>query len=278
MEYSATGSIVLYKSSDRVLDVVFSFLDSKTDVLLFLVDNSPNTAFIDRHPELKNDSRIQYIFNGSNLGYGAAHNVAMRQILSKTGCHFVLNPDISFKSDVIDRLTVLINDDPNIGLIMPRVYYENGEEQKLCKLLPTPVSLFGKRFSFFGSIFKKSVNDFLLADADYSQSFSAPYLSGCFMCLNTSVLKKIGLFDERFFMYLEDTDLSRRINAVSRTLYYPEVSIIHDHAQGSYKNLKLFRIHLISAFKYFNKWGWFRDAERERLNQACLQNIKRNNG
>lgn len=101
-----------------------------------------------------------------------------------------------------------------------------------------------------------------------------PYLSGCFMFIRTKVLEKVGLFDERFFMYLEDTDLSRRIHKISKTIYYPYVHIYHEYGKGSYKNLKLLKYHIDSAIKYFNKWGWFFDKERDFINKTTLKKLK----
>jgi len=75
-------------------------------------------------------------------------------------------------------------------------------------------------------------------------------------------------------MYLEDTDLSRRIHRVAKTIYYPYVHIYHEHQKGSYKNLKLLEIHIESAIKYFNKWGWFNDLERETINRKILEKLK----
>ena len=96
------------------------------------------------------------------------------------------------------------------------------------------------------------------------------------MFVRTSVFEKSGLFDPRYFMYLEDYDLIRRINMNSKTIFYPGVSIIHGHAKESYKNGKLLKIHIQSAIKYFNKWGWFFDNERKRINQEILSVIKNN--
>jgi len=100
-----------------------------------------------------------------------------------------------------------------------------------------------------------------------------PSLSGCFMLLRTEVLKVVGGFDERFFMYCEDFDLCRRIGQVSKTIYYPDVSVIHNYEKGSYKNSKLLRYHIQSSVKYFNKWGWFFDKERRRINNDTLDRL-----
>jgi GT2 family glycosyltransferase len=90
------------------------------------------------------------------------------------------------------------------------------------------------------------------------------------MFLRASVLRKTGGFDERYFMYLEDVDLSRRIGRVARTVYYPTVCITHAYQKGSYKSSVLLRRHIRSAIRYFNKWGWFFDAERTDVNRAAL--------
>lgn len=95
-----------------------------------------------------------------------------------------------------------------------------------------------------------------------------PYLSGCFMFLRREVIREIGVFDEGIFMYGEDTDLNRRIFQHYRTVYFPEITIIHDFEKGSHKNLRLFWIHVKAAVYYLNKWGWFFDKERRKINQA----------
>ena len=142
-----------------------------------------------------------------------------------------------------------------VGKIMPKVYYPNGEILCLCKLLPTPMDLIGRRF-MPESWNEKRNNKFELRESGYDKILNIPYLSGCFMLLRCDVLKEVGLFDERFFMYPEDLDLTRRIHERYKTLFYPKVSIVHNHAQGSYRNVRLLWIHTINLFRYFNKWGW----------------------
>ena len=143
--------------------------------------------------------------------------------------------------------------------------------------MPTPFDLIGRRFFGWGP-FRKYVDRrnerFELHHSGYNREMDVPILSGSFMMLRTSVLEEVGLFDERFFMYLEDFDLCRRIGEVSRTVYYPEVSVTHEYEKGSYFNRRLFGYHVVSAVKYFNKWGWFFDAKRSRANKRCLEELK----
>lgn len=97
---------------------------------------------------------------------------------------------------------------------------------------------------------------------------SVPTLSGCFLIIKSSILLKLGGFDERYFMYMEDVDLVRRIGASFDTIYYPSVHVVHAYEKGSYKNFKLLRYHLLSAILYFNKWGWVFDKERSTRNSS----------
>ncbi len=81
------------------------------------------------------------------------------------------------------------------------------------------------------------------------------------------------LFDDGYFMYCEDFDLIRRLHRVSKTLFYPDVTIVHDHAKSSYKNKKMLVAHIRSAIRYFVKFGWFFDKERKEMNQGILEEI-----
>jgi GT2 family glycosyltransferase len=77
------------------------------------------------------------------------------------------------------------------------------------------------------------------------------------MLFKTTDLQTLKGFDERFFLYMEDADICRRIyKSGKKILFYPKVEIIHQHQQGSSKSIKLFIIHASSAIKYFLKWGF----------------------
>jgi GT2 family glycosyltransferase len=87
------------------------------------------------------------------------------------------------------------------------------------------------------------------------------------MFLRAEVLQRVGGFDERYFMYIEDTDLTRRIARECLTIFFPHVSVYHEYGKGSYKDLRLLAIHLASAVRYFNKFGWVSDPERLEMNR-----------
>jgi GT2 family glycosyltransferase len=235
---------------------------------LILVDNSPD----DKLRDIIKDEKVSYIFTGRNLGFGRAHNLAIRQIIKRTDFHLVINSDISFSSKVLSTLINYMKNHPDVGQIMPKVLSPNGEIQYLCKLLPTPLDLIFRRF-LPGGLFQKRREKFELRFSGYNRIMEVPYLSGCFMLLRTVALEQVGNFDERFFMYPEDIDLTRRINAKFRTIYFPEVHIFHHHAKESYKNNRMLFIHIINMIKYFNKWGWFYDEKRKRTNKITMENL-----
>ena len=264
-----SASIVLYKTGQDARRTIVDFLDTKLSVHLYLLDNSPTTHLKNELADLIADKRIIYLYNNKNLGYGAGHNVAIKQILDSTDYHLVLNPDVSFEKGTLEKLVDFGEKNIDIGLLTPKVLYPDGSVQYVCKLLPTPFDLIFRRF-LPASFTRKRMEKFELRQLNYNKLFQAPYIHGCFMFLRTEALKKVGLFDERFFMYPEDIDLTRRIHQHYKTVFYPEVVIVHAHAKASYKSLKLLWIHIVNMIKYFNKWGWIFDRERSRINKKIL--------
>ena len=264
-------SIVVYKQDITEIEHLIETLD-KNNFTVYLIDNSPTDELRKAFLTHKN---IQYVFNGKNLGYGTANNIAINETI-KNACkyHLVLNPDIIFEIEVLQELIVYMDSHPNVGLCMPNIVYPNLRRQHLCKLLPTPWNLFARRFGLLKKWNKKINDKFELKHVDYNVDFSAPSLSGCFMFMRTSVLEKIGGFDERYFMYCEDIDLSRRIHQVSDTFYVPTKPVIHEYNKASYKLNKMVIYHIVSATKYFNKWGWFFDTERKKVNEKILEQLK----
>lgn len=227
---------------------------------VYVVDNSPEPFAI------RVSDRVQYIHTGKNLGYGRAHNIAIREsIYDQVPLHLVMNSDILVKAEDIDTLCAFVLSQPAVGHLMPRVVNPDGELQHLCKMLPTPLDVFGRRF-LPAAWMRKHNARYELHDADYSRPMNVPYLSGCFMLLRTEAVQKARLFDERYFMYPEDIDLTRTIHRDYLTLYYPAVTIVHNHKKASYQSWRMLWVHIVNMCRYFNKWGWLFDAERRQFN------------
>lgn len=264
-----SASLVLFSNNpDEYGMAMQSFLDS-CDGTLYVVDNSssPLSHALFAHP------RVRYIYAGVNLGFGKAHNLAISMASGTSEAHLLLNPDIVFKPHVMPELTRFLESNPNVGALMPRINYPDGSLQHLCKLLPTPMDLIFRRF-FPSKHVRSMINQrYEMHALPQDRPSFIPNLSGCFLLIRTQVLQKLGGFDERYFMYMEDVDLVRRIGDVAETVYLPSVQVVHAYAKGSYQNRKLFGFHIRSALLYFFKWGWLYDQTRHERNRAALQRL-----
>lgn len=254
--YDITASIVTYNTKiDDLKKVIESFFKCKLNLHLYISDNSPTDNLRVFVKSLDN-SNITYIFNNKNGGYGWGHNRILEYIDKNSKYHLILNPDIYFEENVLEKIYEYMEKNRDIGQIMPLIKYPNGEIQYLCKQKPTPKDLFLRKFCPFKSIVEKNDYIYEMRSSGYNKIMEVPILSGCFMFLRTDIFLKINGFDERFFMYLEDFDLTRRIGEQSKTIFFPNVEIVHAHAKESYKSKKMMIMHIKSAIKYFNKWGW----------------------
>lgn len=266
-----TVSIVTYKTDIAELRKCLDSLTSKTISNIYIVDNSKENYL---KKFCKAYSKVQYI-PSENMGYGAAHNIAIRASI-ETGSlyHLVLNSDVYFQPDVIEKLIGYMKKSTNsdIALIQPNIIYPNGQQQYTCRLLPTPLNLIFRRF-LPKKIIERMNNRYMLKFNDHKKDMNVPNHQGSFMFFRTSCFEKAGMFDERYFMYAEDIDITRRMHKYFRTMFYSGVSVIHVHRAESYKNKKMLLIHIKNVVKYFNKWGWLFDKERDLWNKQLLHEL-----
>jgi hypothetical protein len=268
MENTLTVSIVVYKPNLAIVaKAIESVLDCPLVCRLYVIENSPAQSV----EHLCNDVRATYILNTKNIGFARAHNIAMRRSLAlKAKYHLVMNPDIYFEKGTLEKIINFMDKNQQIGMLSPKILYPDCSTQYLCKLLPTPWQSICRRFCLSKRFLTKINEVYELRFSGYDRIMEVPHLSGCFVILRNEVLEKVGLFDERFFMYFEDVDLTRRIYNHSKTVYFPDAAIFHSYAKGSYKKIGLFIRHAISAVKYFNKWGYVFDADRKQINAEVL--------
>lgn len=199
---------------------------------IYIVDNSPAP----NQQLVFEDLPVEYIQTQRNIGYGSGHNIALKKAMELgSDFHFVFNPDISFEDTELQKMISRISDDKEIGQLMPKVINPDWSMQYLCKLLPTPLDLVLRRFAIgpLKRLLKARADKFELRFTGYRNEMNVPFLSGCFMLFRVSALQKIGLFDESFFMYGEDIDLTRRMHSKYKTIFFPGAVVIHDHAKES---------------------------------------------
>lgn len=252
-------SMALYRTPIWEVAHLIEQLTALGSTKIYLVDNteSRGNTYCDDCDDISilRADRVVLIQTGTNLGYGRAHNIAIRDSVLRNEFHLVCNPDIEITTDAFRELVDVMRKRPDVGLCMPRILAPDGSQQYLCKRAPTPMDLLIRRFlpswAFIGRR-----NIYEMRDHSYDEEMNPETLSGCFMLFRSSVLKQLCGFDERFFLYMEDVDLSRRAGKIAKNLYFPKISAVHTHKKGSYRNYRLLVRHIVSAIKYFNKWGW----------------------
>lgn len=266
------GCIVVYNTKfDEISQMIKEFYKENIGQHLVIVDNS-NTGYLEE--KIKNiNSDIDYILN-ENTGYGSGNNLAITKYKKKAEYFLVLNPDIYITINDLKRLLSYADGKKEFGIIMPKITFLDGENQYLCKLLPTPVNLFLRRFLPNSSLLQKLNYNYEYRFTNYDKVMEVPFFSGCFMLCNYKNLIKENGFDERYFMYMEDVDLSRRMFKY-KNYFYPDVEVHHGFGKASFKSLKMTFVHVKSAVRYFNKWGWFFDKERKKININMLRKYKR---
>lgn len=261
-----TASLVLYRNDPVVYgEAIRSVIESDADVLLSIVDNSPTPL---AHP-LFDDPRVAYQHAGANIGFGAGHNRAFDAVKQGSDVHFIVNPDVSFASTVIGTLAAIFEKVGDVAAVMPAIYDESGQQQYLCKALPTPIHLIGRRFVPSAALRERLDQTYEFRNLPREGLLDIPNLSGCFLGVRSTLFAHVGGFDERYFMYMEDIDLVRRLGDCGRTVYAPAVRITHGHARGSYRFNKLMLTHVRSAIRYFGKWGWMIDRTRMHRNRGA---------
>lgn len=181
-----------------------------------------------------------FLSNADNLGYGRAVNRLVTHLGRLPPYVGVLNTDLSWPIGTFECLLDWLEQHPEVNLAVPQILDTTGNSQKLCKQTPTVLALFSRRFlpeSIKPSWLKRYDSWYVMADHDYMEAFDAPYLSGCCMLIRSDAFCRIGGFDERFFLYLEDADITRSLARSGRCIHLPVASIMHGWGRGNYRDL-----------------------------------------
>lgn len=251
--YDISISIVTYNNEsliEKTLTSIISHMSPELKYIIYVIDNNSTDNTVDRVNNVAEN--IVLIKNRKNIGFGAGHNTVLDKLDSKY--HIVVNPDITIVNNAIYEMFEYMEANPQIGLLSPLIKFTNGQIQYLCKRNPTLIDLLIRLV--FPNDFKRRQDYYTMQETNYDHVFELEYASGCFMFFQTEIFKALKGFDENIFLYLEDADITRRVNQVSKTLFYPFSHVVHEWQRGAYKDLRLMWINLQSAAYYFNKWGF----------------------
>ena len=207
------------------LDSIRKYVPADTEVIV--VDNNSSDGSIEKLKSQKSKGKtttqkLKVIENSENLGYAKAVNQGLR--IASGDYLFVLNPDTELTKGSIDELlkfTETLEDD--VGLVAPRLLNPDSSVQNSCYHEPTFLSAFKEYFLGMEGAFEKYTpegNDPIRIDA----------VVGAAMFIPRKTIEKVGMLDERFFMYFEDLDYCRRVRLSSLKVYYlPIAQVYHEH-------------------------------------------------
>jgi len=219
---------------------------------LTIVDNGKNGQSLNTFVA----ENIRIIENLHNVGYGAAHNQAI--ISSRSEFHLILNPDVTVDLAYVSRTIELLTNNTDVVLAGPCGKAADGTAAHLCKRYPSLLVLFvrGLRQEWVKFFFRRQLAQYEYHDLLDSEPSNVELLSGCCMFARTQALQGVGGFDERFFLYFEDFDLSLKMGEKGRVVFLPTANIIHLGGNSSAKGLHHIRLFVESAARFFQKYGW----------------------
>jgi len=269
-------SIVTYRPDLKLLDRVLRKLElaigaarasgALKSVHLALIDNSEDPKIGELVNDIGNqrfrDSGVRVIqrHSHSNIGYGAAHNLALHG--TGSDYHLVLNPDVELATDALACAIRWLDAHPEVGALAPAVRGPDGKRHCLCKRYPAVLDLLLRGFvpRALRMPFRRRLDRYEMRDlVDVKPPrdvLGVPALSGAFMLVRRDAIDRTGGFDPKFFLYFEDYDWSVRLAGVTTTAYVPSVRIIHYGGDAARKGWRHIRWFVISGFRFYNKHGW----------------------
>ena len=228
--------IVNYNVSHYLLQCVDSLSHALrgTDSEVIVVDNHSRdnsvTLLRQYHPE------VRIVENLHNLGFAKANNIAIRQ--SRGEYVLLLNPDTIVSESVVKGVISFLDSHPEAGSAGVRMLNADGTVAPESRRgVPTPMTAFYKLSGLCG-MFPNSrrFGRYYLGHLPWDSPQQIEVVSGAFCMLRTSVLKKVGLLDEDYFMYGEDIDLSYRILKSGATNWYVPETILHYKGESTHKS------------------------------------------
>lgn len=257
-------SIVVYgEDFSQIKDSLISLIEAipnDTSYKITIVDNG--ALELNKNNSLEMETKksfsnlpIYYFLAPKNGGYGYGHN----QVILKSNAeyHLILNNDVYLMPDTLKNALNFMQQHEHVGMLVPDVYDMDEKRVYLCRHNPTLWISFLRRFSpdFLKKIFKNQLSKFEMQDKNYNEAiFKLSNPTGCFMFCRLDLLKRLGGFDEKFFMYYDDSDLGRRMAKISQIAYSPAVKIKHVWRRAAYRDNRMAWIASKSALYYSWKW------------------------
>lgn len=227
----------------------------------FLVDNSANDDYFKDLEQLgsefegSNSLRLTTIKATNNFGYSSGNNLVLGQLNSDY--HLVLNPDVEMQSDALCHAVDYLEKNENVVMLSPSLI-NNSKSNHVVKVYPDCLTLALRYLNWpvLNSCFSKRLARYNCTYLGDTVDNCIELAGGCFLFLSTSNFKQLGGFDENFFLYFEDYDLSIRARQFGDIAYVPSVKISHVGGDVGRKTFQHHLFFLVSAIKFFSRHGW----------------------
>ncbi len=245
---------VNYNGGDFIVDCIKALLVESNGVTLdiWVVDNASTDGSKEKLKKVF--TKIHFIENKENRGFAAANNQALRKI--KNEYILMINPDTRVEKGTLNFMLNFMEENSQVGVSTCKVVHNDGSlDWASHRGLPTPLA---SLLYFLG-------NDkfYHLSDRDMSEAHEVDAVSGSFFLTRKSVLNKVGLFDEAYWMYAEDIDLCYRIKQEGyKIMYVPKVQVLH--LKGASSGIKKHSSEISSATR----------ASKQRAFNAFYQTMK----
>ncbi len=270
---SLSISIVIYRSALEVLSETLSTLLSSvshsledgdlSSAQITLVHNAvpcPQlSALIQDFTQraAKKEVQVRLLEGHGNIGYGRGHNLAV--LAASSDYHLILNPDVKLVEDSLSQGLRFMADHSEIVALSPAVVGEDGSKQYVCKRYPSVLDFVIRGFApnFVKGWFSKRLAHYEMQDLpEQEPSTDIPIISGCFMLFRTQALQGVEGFDDRYFLYFEDFDLSLRVHCKGALAYLPSMKIVHLGGNSAKKGLRHIGMFARSGLRFYNTHGW----------------------
>lgn len=261
-------AIVLYHSNLTLLEATLKSLAASVSPLsaavpLTIVDQSQDGNYSEAARALcaaalgESAVDLRFIVHDQNKGYGAGHNRALMELVGDI--HIILNPDVELARDALQVARQRLQSHPEVTLLAPRGRNNQGQEEFLAKRYPSLGVLLLRAFGGRGlkRRFYQRLADYELRDLSTEPGLQdVPLVSGCCMVVRGEALRQVHGFDEHFFMYFEDYDLSLRLARLGRVVREPAMLITHHGGRAAGKGLRHIALFAGGAIRFFSRWGW----------------------
>lgn len=252
--------IINWNSNDylnKCINSIFLTLNKKFIATVFVIDNNSKDNSLEG---IAGNDKITIIRNKENFGFAKACNQGFK--LTTSAYVLLLNPDVQLQDSTIENCISFMNGNEGIDILGCRLLNDAGETSPSCARFPTPTSIFfdcaglSKIFPF---LFKPAI---LMSDWDHKTSRYVDQVMGAFMFMRRTVFKKVGYFDEQFFVYSEELDFSKRLSEIGGKSYFnANITAIHS-GEGTTQSVKAYRLflnlksRLLYARKHFKRSGY----------------------